>query len=84
VRRARQGVPGDEVGVFTKLLVYLGTRRRRLAGTERRLRASQILLKYRYMWVRATEHASRDPFRLLERIHGLAEIVERGTGVRVD
>jgi hypothetical protein len=36
------------------------------------------------MWVRATEHASRDPFRLLERIHGLAEIVERGTGVRVD
>tara|TARA_B100000459_G_scaffold90320_1_gene50927 strand:- start:416 stop:565 length:150 start_codon:yes stop_codon:yes gene_type:complete len=28
--------------------------------------------------VRAAEHASRDPFRVFERRHGLAEIVERG------
>ena len=34
--------------------------------------------------VRATENAPRDPFYLLERRHGLAEIGERGTGVRVE
>ena len=34
--------------------------------------------------MRATEHAPRDPFRLLERRHGLAEIVERGAGVFVE
>ena len=28
--------------------------------------------------VRAAEHAPRDPSRVLERRHGLAEIVERG------
>ena len=28
--------------------------------------------------VRAAEHAPRGPFRVLERRHGLAEIVERG------
>ena len=28
--------------------------------------------------VRSTEHAPRDPFSVLERRHGLAEIVERG------
>ncbi|CAH0373263.1 unnamed protein product [Pelagomonas calceolata] len=28
--------------------------------------------------MRATEHAPRDPFRVLERRHGLADIVERG------
>ena len=27
--------------------------------------------------MRATKHAPRDPFRVLERRHGLAEIVER-------
>jgi len=31
--------------------------------------------------VRAAEHAPRDPFHVLERRHGLAEIVERGGGV---
>ena len=30
------------------------------------------------MRVRATEHPARDPIHVLERIHGLAEIVERG------
>ena len=33
---------------------------------------------------RATERAPRDPFRLLERRHGLAETVERGVGVPVE
>ena len=28
--------------------------------------------------VRSTEYAPRDPFRVLERRHGLADIVERG------
>ena len=34
--------------------------------------------------MRATKHASRGPFRLLEHRHGLAEIVERGVGVHVE
>ena len=76
MRGAREGVPGDEVGVFTKLLVYLGTRRRRLAGGSR---VSQISLNLNCERVRATEHAPRNPCRLLEHRHGLAEIVERGT-----
>ena len=33
--------------------------------------------------MRATEHLPRDPHRILERCHGLVEIVERGTVVRV-
>ena len=32
----------------------------------------------------ATKHAPRDPFRVLERTHGLAEIVERGGGGLVE
>ena len=35
-------------------------------------------------WVRATEDAPRDPFRVLEHRHGLAEIVARGGGVPVE
>ena len=31
--------------------------------------------------MRTSEHAPRDPCRILERRHGLAEIVERGGGV---
>ena len=31
-----------------------------------------------------TEHALRGPFRLLERCHGFAKIVERGPGVRAE
>ena len=31
-----------------------------------------------------SEHAPRDPSRVLERRHGLADIVERGTGVTAD
>ena len=56
---------------------------RRFAGAERDSRAvSQCLLKSHCERVRATEHASRDPSNVLERRHSLAEIVERGAGVR--
>jgi len=34
--------------------------------------------------VRASEHASRDPFRILERRYGLEDIVERRAGVLVE
>ena len=34
--------------------------------------------------VRSTEYALRGPFQYLERLHGLAEIVQRGVGVRVE
>ena len=41
----------------------------------------QIALNIRCGRVRAAKHAPRHPFRLLERRHGLADIVERGAGV---
>ena len=34
--------------------------------------------------MRGTEHAPRSPFRVLERVHGLAEIVECGAVVFVE
>ena len=49
-------------------------RRQRLAGAERLL---QFVLNCSCERVRASEHASRDPFRVLENRHGLAEVVER-------
>ena len=52
-----------------------------IAGGEGSSRFSQGCLDSPYEGVRAAEHAPRDPFRLLERRHGLAEIVERGGGV---
>ena len=55
------------------------SRRRRLAGAETSLRDLQGTLNPRCDRVRAAKHASRDRFYLLERRHGLAEIVERGT-----
>ena len=57
-----------------------GRRRRgqRFAGAERGSRVSQILLNSVCGRVCAAEHAPRGPFRVLERRHGLAEIVERG------
>ena len=42
---------------------------------------SQIVLNPNCVWVRAAEHAPRDAFRVLERRHGLAEVVERGAVV---
>ena len=62
----------------------LGTPRRRLAGAERGSRYSQtMILKIKSERVCATEHAPRNSFNLLERRHGLAELVERGGVVLV-
>ena len=47
-------------------------------------RVSQVALNVHCERVRATEHAPCGPFNLFERIHGLAEIVERGAGVVVE
>ena len=44
----------------------------------------QIVLNPDYERMRAAEHASRGPCRLLERRHGLSEIVERGAIVSVE
>ena len=58
-----------------------------LGRGERRERLSRLLeafLNRSCDWVRATEHAPRGPFRVIERIYGLAEIVERGGGVLVE
>ena len=42
-------------------------------------RASEVAFNLRsYERMRAAEHAPRDPSRVFERRHGLAEIVERG------
>ncbi len=53
-------------------------------GAERGSRVSQAALNPRRDRVRAAEHAPRCPSRVLEHIHGLAEIVERGGRVLVD
>ena len=47
-------------------------------------RVSQGLLNLNRVRVRAAEDAPRGLGRLLERRHGLAEIVERGAGVTVE
>ena len=56
----------------------------RLAGAERGSCVLQMALDVRCVRVRATHHAPRGPLRLLEHGHGLADIVERGVGVRVE
>ena len=61
--------------------MFLG--RWRLAGGERGSRFLQAELGLRCERVRPSKHAPRGPFRLRERRHGLAEIVERGAGVTV-
>ena len=57
---------------------------RRHAGAERGSRVSQILLNSLCGRVHPSEHAPRDPYRVLERRHGLAKVVERGGGVFVE
>ena len=54
------------------------------AGTELGPRESQGPLNVLCERMRAAEHAPRGPFRVLERRHGLAEVVERGGGVIVE
>ena len=53
------------------------------AGAEDGSRSSQVALNSFCEWVRATKHAPGNPFRLRERRHGLAEIVERRARVLV-
>ena len=55
-----------------------------LAGGEGDSRVSQVVLKRSCERVRASKHAPRGPFNLLERIYGLAELSERGGGVIAD
>ena len=61
-------------------IMYLGL----LGGAERGSRVLQGSLNSFCDRVRAAEHAPRDPFRVLERLHSFPEIIERGTGVRVE
>ena len=37
-----------------------------------------MALYLHYDWIRATEHAPRNPLRLLKRRHGLTKLIERG------
>ena len=48
------------------------------------MRVSQRFLNLHNIRVRAAEHASRDPFRVLDGRQGLADVVERGCGVIVE
>ena len=54
-----------------------------LGALERSARVPQLALNIHYGGVRASEEAPPGPFRVLERRHGLAEIVERGGVVLV-
>ena len=70
--------------VFKVLGRVDGVLGRRFAGAERGSRGSQGHLNPRCERVRAAEHPPRDPRRVLERRHCLAEIVERGAVVIVE
>ena len=52
--------------------------------TSRASRGLQRVLNVHCDRMRAAEHAPRGPFYILERRHGLAEIVERGIVVLVE
>ena len=54
------------------------------AGAEGGLNFLQVNAQSQGARVRAAEHASRGPLRVLERRYGLAEIVERGVVVFVE
>ena len=69
---------------YTTILGSLRARRWRLAGGELLSRLSQAELDPPGERVRATEDAPRDLFRVLERRHSLAEIVNRGARVPVE
>ena len=63
-------------------LISLGVR---LAGAERGLRVLQgIHNNLHCEGMRTAEHTPGDPFRVLNRRHCLADIVERGVGVQVE
>ena len=69
--------------VLSRVDGVVGARLLLLARVEHESRALQIALNCRCHGVRTTEHAPRDPFRVLERRHGLSEIVKRGPVVSV-
>ena len=71
----RKRSDGERAGAVEEIL-----REKRLAVAEGASRFSQKVLSHSYERVRATKHAPRDPFRLLERRHGFAQIVESGAG----
>ncbi len=54
------------------------------AGAERDSRVSQVALNVYCERMFTTENASRGPLQFLEHRHGLAKIVERGTGVKIE
>ena len=70
------------LGLASWISEYLSMLPRRLA--ERGSRTSQGCLNSSRGRVRPTKYAPRDPCRVLERRHGLAEIVERASGVCVE
>ena len=57
---------------------------RRLAGAEQGSGVSEVFLNPRCGRVRAAKYAPRSPCHVLERCHGLADIVERGAVVVVE
>ena len=63
---------------------YLRGLRRRFAGAEPPERGSHVAPKIQHERVLAAEHAPRGPFRLLEHLQRLLEILERGSGVTVE
>ena len=65
---------GHKVYIFPILL-------RCFACVENFSRVSQVALNIQYERVRSAVQAPRGPLRVLERRHGLAEIVERGAVV---
>ena len=53
-----------------------------LRAGERFPRVSQVGINTSCERMRTTEHAPRDPGQIIERFHGLAEMVERGAVVQ--
>ena len=71
---AAQGDADDVAAVVVRIF----------AGVKACSRSPTCALNFHCERVCATEHAPSNPFRLLELRHGLAEIVERRTGVSVE
>ena len=67
----------DVIVNLVDFLCQVLCRWRFFAGAERGSRVSQCDLNGLCGRVRTSKHASRDPFRVLARRHGLAEIVKR-------
>ena len=59
-------------------IISLRTRRRRLAGAEGGSSVSLVVRNRTYGRMRATEHAPRGQFDLLQHCHCLTEIIKRG------